>query len=92
MGRESRFSSRTREGDIYLMDPDGTNLVRLTTGPYFEGGPVWSPDGQYILFTARRVSTQEEGNLGLWVMRVDGTGATLLLDSPGEDLMADWAP
>jgi Tol biopolymer transport system component len=86
------LSDRSGEGDIYLVNPEGKNQVQLTNGPYFEGGPIWSPDGRYILFTARQVSIQEEGNLGLWVMRADGTGGTLLFDSAGEDLMADWAP
>jgi TolB protein len=85
------LSTRTGEGDIYLVDPDGANLLQLTDGPYFEGGPAWSPDGNYLIFTARTVSTSEEGNLGLWVMRSDGTDATLLFDSPSEHLMPDWA-
>jgi TolB protein len=85
-------SERTGESDIYLVDPDGSDLVRLTDSDTFEGGAVWSPDGRYIAYTARRVPRRAEGNLGLWVMRADGTGATLLVDGPGEDLMLDWAP
>ena len=31
--------------DIYLMDADGSNVVRLTDDPASEYQPVWSPDG-----------------------------------------------
>jgi TolB protein len=92
-GKHIAFSSmRSGAGDLYMVDADGTNLVQLTSGPYFEGGPAWSPDGAYLVFSARNVPPSEDGNLALWVMRADGSGARLLYDSPGEDLMADWTP
>jgi TolB protein len=60
---------------------------QLTDHPEYDGGPVWSPDGRYILFATRRT-----GLLAIWVMRADGTGETVLYDSPDEDLMMAWTP
>ncbi len=32
--------------DIYLMNPDGTGVIRLTDSPVEETWPAWSPDGR----------------------------------------------
>jgi CubicO group peptidase (beta-lactamase class C family) len=36
--------------DIFVMDPDGRNIVQLTDDDAFDTFPIWSPDGQTILF------------------------------------------
>ena len=47
------FSSH-RDGnwEIYVMDPDGGNLRRLTNSDFDEWEPSWSPDGKRIAFTS----------------------------------------
>jgi Tol biopolymer transport system component len=55
------------QGSIYVMDANGTNLVRLTTDHGQQ--PAWSPDGSKIAFTASRNST----GLLIWVMNADGS-------------------
>ena len=56
-GRRIAFGS-TRAGgkniDIWIMDADGTNLVRLTDHPADEQGPAWAHDDKSIFFTAKR--------------------------------------
>ncbi len=37
------------QSEIWVIDADGTNLRRITTG-YYDFNPVWSPDGTEILF------------------------------------------
>ncbi len=37
-------------GNLYLMDKDGGNLTRLTTGPHYERRPCFSPDGRRVYF------------------------------------------
>lgn len=86
-GSRIAFSSERTGGDVYLMDPDGSHLEQLTSAPGYDGGPIWSPDGRFLLFASRRI-----GSLGIWVMRPDGTGQTLLFDSPDEELMMSWTP
>ena len=48
-------SDRDRDGgdDIYVMNADGTNPVRLTQHDGYDSEPAWSPDGTKIAFTFR---------------------------------------
>lgn len=59
--------------DIYMMNPDGSGVVQLTTDSEFDGFPEISPDGSKIMWTSNR-----EGNHDVWVMNIDGTNKTKL--------------
>ena len=39
-----------RDGDIWVMDANGGNAIRLTSSPLTERDPTWSPDGRTIAF------------------------------------------
>ncbi len=39
--------------DVFVINSDGTNLVQLTDDPDFDTFPIWSPDGDSILFLSR---------------------------------------
>lgn len=45
------YSSIPAEEGLYVINIDGSNLIRLTDGIDYE--PDWSPDGQYIAFLHR---------------------------------------
>ena len=51
-GRPKIAFSSTRDGDseIYVMDIDGSNPLRLTINPARDYDPSWSPDGGRIAF------------------------------------------
>ncbi|MBK8494621.1 MAG: PD40 domain-containing protein [Chitinophagaceae bacterium] len=37
------------------MDADGSNEIRITNRPGFDGGPTLSPDGTTIAFTVKQL-------------------------------------
>ena len=43
-------SDRDGVDHIYLMNPDGTDVTRLTNNSFQEGYPSWSPDGTKLVF------------------------------------------
>jgi Tol biopolymer transport system component len=80
-------SDRDGDHDIYLMNLDGTDQVRLSDNPEDDLYPAWSPDGQMIAFESRR-----DGNPEIYVMDRDGTAVTRLTDDPSADTQPVWSP
>ncbi|MDQ3489931.1 MAG: hypothetical protein M3449_02540, partial [Acidobacteriota bacterium] len=75
--------------EIYLMNPDGTNVRRITNNTTGENFPAISPDGKRIVFESNRLRKESdpENWVSLFVMNVDGSGETALV--PGNS--ATWS-
>ena len=72
-GSKIAFESfRDGQAEIYVMNANGTGLIRLTNNPAFDGHPTWSPDGTKIAFTSDRGTPANTGNR-VWVMNADGS-------------------
>ena len=77
---------------LWLRNPDGVNLVHLTSGQ--EKDPVWSPDGKHIAFV--RI---EDENSDVYVVTRSGDGnwqddtvLTRLTRHEAPDLAPAWSP
>ena len=55
---------------IYVINADGTNLVRLSPPGSYDTAPTWSPDGQRIAFEHMDLLSFESS---IYVMNADGT-------------------
>ena len=84
-GRQIAFS---RNGDVYVMNVDGSGVTQLTHDGT-ASPTAWSPNGKQIAFTSFR-----SGNSDIYVMNTDGSGVIQLTDDPATDFgdRAGWSP
>jgi len=55
-----------RDFDLYRIGVDGTGLERVTYTPDFDGFPVFSPDGRYLVWGSNR-NPAHEGNTNVFI-------------------------
>ena len=86
-GKIAFMSDRDGNLEIYVMNADGSNPIRLTNNLAYDGAPAWSPDGSKIAFSSNR-----DGNPEIYVMNVDGSNQINLTNNPGYDVCPAWSP
>jgi Tol biopolymer transport system component len=75
-------SARSGGTDIYRMDPDGNNVVRVTSFSGAEETPAWSWDNKRIAFVRHRVDASNVSRPDIYVMNADGTGKRWVRSGP----------
>lgn len=75
------------EGDLWKVAAAGGEAMRLTTAPGNEAFARFSPDGQWIAFSA-----QYAGNVDVYVMSASGGEPTRLTWHPSDDTVVGWTP
>ena len=87
-GKQIAYMSRSSGyWQVVVVNVDGTGSRRLTDDWYWNGLPIWSPDGKYLIFVSTRDENwpdnfvlSENSEFRLWVMAADGTGQRALSD------------
>ncbi len=79
------YSQDRPEGDLYIVDGDGTRLRQLTSDSAVDRVPRWAPDGSRIAYFSNR-----GGNLDTWTIRPDGSDNRQVTFGGGS--IAAWAP
>ena len=81
-------SNRSGNWDIFLMDLEFQEDVSPLIDDFADDSfPVFSPDGDKILFQSNR-----DGNYNLYTINPDGSDLTQLTDSAQADTYATWSP
>jgi Tol biopolymer transport system component len=79
---------RDQETDIWIWDLARETLTRLTFDPAPDTHPIWTPDGQRVMFRSQRTAP---GNL-FW-QAADGTGAAeRFTESPNNQIASAFSP
>jgi Tol biopolymer transport system component len=82
--------------DVFTMNPDGSDVKRLTTSAGADAHATWTADGREIWFESSRSGFKDEAALydispqpyaQVFLMRRDGTRVRQLTDSKWEDSM-----
>lgn len=75
------------DGEIYVMNADGTDLVRLTDNNANDVQPSWSPDGSRIAFDSYGYRMPAE----IYTMKADGSNRTQVTHDPADtDIAEEW--
>jgi len=73
--------------ELYLVQPDGSGLTRLTNNDYVDTSPSWSPDGRQIVYRSR-----VDGSSDIFIMHADGTNPRNLVQDPQDSIFDEFYP
>jgi Tol biopolymer transport system component len=78
-----------KRSDIWVYEWERDALTRLTFAGESNTNPVWTPDGQRIVYS----SQEKGGTVNLWWIRSDGAGdAQRLAESKSTQSAGSWRP
>ena len=90
LGSVTFHSQRDGNFEIYRMNPDGTDQIRITFDSGSDMQPDLSPNGQRIVFVSNRITlTNTEGDNEIFVMKSDGSDVTQLTFN-GAGIIEGW--
>ena len=79
-----------KQNDIWVYEWARDTLTQLTFDPGEDRAPVWTPDGQRVMFASNRAKASVTN---LYWVNADGTGdVTRLTDSPESQTPWSWHP
>jgi TolB protein len=86
------YSGPAWNRELFLMNADGTNSHQLTPSGGNSQGPSFSPDGQWVVFTAYFDNYGDDHGCEIYVIRTDGTDLRRLTNNDYCDYQPRWGP
>ena len=95
--RQTKHDGTGYTGDlrphIYILDLKSGKLNQITSGPYDDSAPRWSPDGTRLLFVSNRTSDPDSNlNTDLFIVPAEGGELRKLTTNEGSDETPAWSP
>ena len=86
------FDKDINRFDLFMMNPDGTKMERLTLRAGDNEAPSWAPNGQMIVFHSNRTNGKDvKGVNQLFVMNRDGSSQRQLQTGLYEAQAPSWS-
>lgn len=82
-----RIAFTSADGDLWVVNADGSGLLNLTNGAREDNFPRWSPDGEWIAFSSHD-GVQDD----IVKIRPDGSGLQPLTTDAANDALPVWSP
>jgi TolB protein len=86
------YSGRPWNRQVYLVNADGSGARPITEAGGNGQGPSFSPDGQWVAFTAYYDHPGQDNGCEIYIIRIDGTDLTRLTDNDYCDWQPRWGP
>jgi Tol biopolymer transport system component len=80
-------SDRDSHLHIFIMNPDGSEVINITQDSFYGWAPLWLPDGKTITY-----GTFEEAHLYIYSMHKDGSNKQKILDDSNTNWFPSWSP
>jgi dipeptidyl aminopeptidase/acylaminoacyl peptidase len=77
------------DSDIWMINWEGTQNIKMTASPEAESSPKWSPDGQYLTFLSSRYEAKSSQ---LWKLDRRGGEAEKLTELKYSISDYEWSP
>jgi TolB protein len=72
--------------ELYVMNADGTGVLRLTDDPGADENPSWGTTGRIAY------DNDAAGDHELFTMNPDGSGRAQITDNGSDDILPNWSP
>ena len=82
-------STRNSNAEIYVMNADGSQQIRLTHHPGDDFDPTWSPTGEHIAFVSER---GQNGVFDIYLMDANGKNIRPAFDELDYRTAPTWSP
>ena len=86
------YSGGPWQRELFLMNADGSNTRQLTPSGGNSQGPSFSPDGQWVAFTAYFDKYNDIHGCEIYIIRTDGTDLRRLTANDYCDYQPRWGP
>ncbi len=86
------YSGASWAREIYIMHADGSDQHRISPPGGNSQGPGFSPDGQWVAFTAYYDHFNDIHGCEIYIMRTDGSDLRRLTDNDYCDYQPRWGP